>query len=162
MPEMTSASFGPQVTIPISKHMLKYFPSPCKSFLVVPKLVSGVACICKCKIVQICSVVEMSAQLKPAPPVSHCGCFPGSPSLLAGQVSTTCKHSTPPHCGRCTHYTTHGSTPRHRQLVTSVPIQNWFHYITASRNMRTRFLQMFKSLISALYSVTEKCKFPKF
>ena len=159
---MTSASFGPQVTIPISKHMLKYFPSPYKSFLVVHKLVSGVVCICKCKIVQICYVVEMSAQLKPAPPVSHCGCFPGSPSLLAGQVSTTCKHSSPPHCGRCTHYTTHGSTPRHRQLVTSVPIQNWFHYITSSRNMRTRFLQMFKSLISALYSVAEKCKFPKF
>ena len=66
MPEMTSASFGPHVTIPISKHMPKYFPPPCKSFLVVPKLVSGVACICKCKIVQICSVVEMPA------PVSHC------------------------------------------------------------------------------------------
>ena len=89
MPEMTSASFGPQVTIPISKHMPKYFPPPCKSFLVVPKLVSGVACICKCKIVQICSVVEMPA------PVSHCACLPGSPSLLAGQVSTTCKHSSP-------------------------------------------------------------------
>lgn len=85
------------------------------------------------------SVVERQAA-----PVPHCACLPGSPSLIPGQVSTTCKHSTPlllTVAALCTHYTTHGSTPRHRQLVTSVPIQNWFHYITSSRNMRTRFLQ---------------------
>ena len=86
------------------------------------------------------SVVERQAA-----PVPHCACLPGSPSLIPGQVSTTCKHSTPlllTVAALCTHCTTHGSTtPRHRQLATSVPIQNWFHYITSSRNMRTRFLQ---------------------